>query len=144
MHYRTDPENHLSLVGELIDIFREQGFRIIGAEGVTGLPATHPLHNDGYGDQENKAPDIYAFDEENRCYIIGEAKTGRNDFETDHSLTQYNVYLDQVDRKTGARAILYVIVPSSKVPQFSSLITHYIHPDYWKHIVLVSSKAQAE
>jgi hypothetical protein len=144
MHHRSDPEKHLALVEELVEIFREHGFRIIGADGIPGTAPPRPLHNDGYGDQENKAPDIYAFDEKIGCYVIGEAKTGRNDFETEHALTQYNVFLDQFDKKTGTQAIMYIIVPSLKVPEFNSLITHYIHPDYLKQIVLVTSKTQEE
>jgi len=76
--------------------------------------------------------------------MIGEAKTGNNDFESDHALTQYNVFLDQSDREAGQQAVLHVIVPSSKVPEFNSLITHYIHRDYWESIVLVSSKTLAD
>jgi hypothetical protein len=139
MSLRNDPEKHLLLVEELVDVFRKRGFRLIGAEGVTGVGPVKPLPNDGYGDQQAKAPDIYAYDETTGCYIIGEAKTGQGDFETDHALTQYNVFLDQFDKHTGAPAILFVIVPSSKVPEFNSLITHYIHHYYWAKIVIVSS-----
>lgn len=142
MHFRDDPDKHNALVEELVEIFRDRGYRIIGADAVSGIAAVRPLPNDGYGDQQPKAPDIYAYDERTGCYIIGEAKTGQGDFETEHALTQYNVYLDQFDKSTGAPAILFVIVPSSKVPEFSSLITHYIHPDYWGKIVIVSSKLQ--
>ena len=140
MSFRNDPEKHHDLVEELVDIFRERGYRILGADRVTGVPFARPLPNDGYGDQQPKAPDIYAYDENTRCYIIGEAKTGNGDFETDHALTQYNVFLDQFDKHTGAPAILFIIVPATKIPEFNSLITHYIHHDYWTKIVVVSSK----
>ncbi|MBM4160029.1 MAG: hypothetical protein FJ217_02915 [Ignavibacteria bacterium] len=143
MHLRNDPEKHQQLVEELLSIFRDLGYRILGADGVGGVPRAQRLHNDGYGDQEDKEPDLYAFDAQQERYIIGEAKTGDNDFETEHALTQYNVFLDQFDKKTGRQAMLYVIVPSPRVPEFNSLITHYIHPDYWESIVLVSSKLQA-
>ncbi|MCX6135608.1 MAG: hypothetical protein NTU47_17510 [Ignavibacteriales bacterium] len=140
MTFRSDPEKHGELVAELVDIFKERGYTLLGADGVAGLPRPKPLQNDGYGDQQAKAPDIYAYDENTRCYIIGEAKTGRGDFETDHALTQYNVFLDQFDKHTGAPAILFVIVPAAKIPEFNSLLTHYIHPDYWGKLVIVSSK----
>lgn len=140
MHYRSDPEKHLDLVIELIDLMQEENFTILAADGVEGMPMPQKLHNDGYGDQEDKAPDIYAFDEKRKVYIIGEAKTGDGDLETDHALTQYNVFLDQLDRKSGKRSLLYVIVPFSKVAEFNTLITHYVHPDYWTSITLVSSK----
>jgi hypothetical protein len=141
MHLRHDPDYHHILVEELVLIFKERGFRILGANSVAGFGPVRPLPNDGYGDQEAKAPDVFAFDPKNRCYVIGEAKTGEGDLETDHALTQYNVYLDQVDAREGTRATLYIILPAAKVPEFNSLITHYIHPDYWKHITVVPSQA---
>jgi hypothetical protein len=140
MRFRNDPEKHSALIKELLDIFRERGFQILGADGVVDLPRVRPLHNDGYGDQEDKAPDIYAYDARRHCTIVGEAKTGNGDFETEHALTQYNVFLDQFDKTSGLQADFYIIVPASKVPEFNSLITHYIHPDYLESIVVVSSK----
>jgi len=139
MSERRDLEKHQSLVVELVQVFTEQGFLINSADGVEGFSQPLELHNDGYGDQEDKMPDVYAYDASRKCYIIGEAKTGGNDFETEHALTQYNVFLDQIDRRSGIRAVLYVIIPSSKVAEFNSLITHYIHRDYWENIVVVSS-----
>ena len=136
MHLRNDPEKHHRLVEELVSVLRDEGYRVLNAEGVEGLPPARPLHNNGFGDQEDKVPDVYALDERKRCYAIGEAKTG----DSEHALTQYNVFLDQSDAATGRQTLLYVIVPSSKVPEFNSLITHYIHRDYWRNIVLVSSK----
>lgn len=140
MSERTDSDKHLDLVAELLEVLVAEGFTIIEVEGELGYPATLPLSNDGYGDQEDKRPDIYAYDGKKKRYVIGEAKTGDGDLETEHALTQYNVFLDQVDRRTGNRAALYVIVPAAKVPEFSALITHYIHRDYWQQITLVSSK----
>ena len=132
-------ERHRVLVEELIELFTRASFKILAADGVAGYPPPQPLHNDGYGDQEDKRPDVYAFDEASRQYIIGEAKTGLDDLETEHALTQYNVYLDQHDTRTRTSARLYLILPPSKLAEFNTLITHYIHPDYWNRITLVSS-----
>ena len=140
MSDRLDGEKHDELVAELLEIFKQQDFEILGVSGSLGYPRPTPLFNDGYGDQEDKTPDIYAYDEKRKAYIIGEAKTGANDFETDHALTQYNVYLDQAYQRGGGKIYLYIIVPALKVPEFNSLITHYLHREYWGNIVLVSSK----
>lgn len=137
-------ELHAALVAELLAVFRERGYRILGADGITGFPRPQRLKNDGYGDQEPKAPDLYAYDGKERRYVIGEAKTGDGDFETEHSLTQYNVFLDQFDSATGRQATLFIIVPADKVAEFNTLITHYIHRDYWSNIVLVSSTLPPE
>ena len=139
MDERRDLEKHQSLVEELVQVLQEQGFLVNSADGVEGFSSPLELHNDGYGDQEDKTPDVSAYDQSRKCYIIGEAKTGAGDFETEHALTQYNVFLDQFDKRTGMQAVLYVIVPAVKVAEFNSLITHYIHRDYWGNIVLVSS-----
>ncbi len=144
MSLRTDAEQHHLLVEELVVVFRQLGYRILGADGVEGLPPPKKLHNDGYGDQRDKMPDVYAFDEKEQRYVIGEAKTGRGDLETEHALTQYNVFLDQFDRSTGRQARLYVILPESRIPEFNSLITHYIHREYWQSIVVVRSKRWQE
>jgi len=137
-------EKHHRLVEELVSLFQEQGFHILGADGVAGFPEPDRLPNDGYGDQEPKSPDVHAFDPKTKRTIFGEAKTGDEDFETEHSLTQYNVFLDQFDKVTGEQARLYIILPSTKVAEFNTLLTHYIHREYWASIVLVQSKQLQE
>ena len=132
-------ELHRTLIAELLKIFVDRKYKILGVDGVSGYPPPRPLHNDGYGDQESKSPDIYAFDVETERFVIGEAKTGEGDFETEHSLTQYNVYLDQFDKKTGKQALVYIIVPAAALPEFNTLLTHYIHHEYWPSLVLVPS-----
>ncbi|HEY4611557.1 MAG TPA: hypothetical protein VII11_01075 [Bacteroidota bacterium] len=144
MSDRKDFEKHSDLVAELLDIFKQRSFEILGVSEGMGYPFPQTLYNDGYGDQEDKEPDIYAYDKKNNVYIIGEAKTGAGDFETEHALTQYNVYVDQLNQRGSGKVYLYVIVPAAKVPEFNSLITHYIHRDYWGNIVLVSSKRWQE
>lgn len=144
MTSRSDPEQHAKLIEELVQIFRKEHFTILAADGIEGLPRPKKLHNDGYGDQEDKTPDLYAYDDVRRVHVIGEAKTGKGDFESEHALTQYNVFLDQVDRHSGRRSLFYVIVPWNKIAEFNSLITHYIHPDYWSFLTLVSSEMQTD
>ncbi len=132
-------ELHQALVNELLNVFLEHKYKITGVDGVKEYPAPRPLHNDGYGDQKSKTPDIQAVDEASGRLVLGEAKTGEGDFETEHSLTQYNVYLDQFDKNTGKQALVYIIVPGSTLPEFNTLLTHYIHPEYWPSLVLVAS-----
>ncbi len=136
-------DRHRQLVEELIQVFKREGFRILSADA-PGYPSPAPLPNDGYGDQTPKAPDVYAFDKATQRHIIGEAKTGEDDFETEHSLTQYNVFLDQFDRSTGIQSKVYIIVPSEKIAEFNTMITHYIHRDYWQSLVVVSSNVSGE
>jgi len=144
MREGKDSEKHRELIAELVEIFLREEFEVLGVSGGGTYAEPLSLPNDGYGDQEDKEPDVYAFDGKKRCYVLGEAKTGNGDFETEHALTQYNVFLDQVHQRSGQRASLYIIVPASKVPEFNSLITHYIHREYWGNILLVSSKRWME
>ncbi|HEY6951619.1 MAG TPA: hypothetical protein VI758_04380 [Bacteroidota bacterium] len=139
MRSPEDLEKHQSLIDELVEVFQRQGFSVSEAEGRDEFQPPRELFNDGYGDQLDKAPDVYAYDPRNKYYVLGEAKTGANDLETDHALTQYNVFLDQESSRTGRKMKLYIIVPAMKVPEFNTLITHYIHREYWQNIVVVSS-----
>ncbi len=120
-------------------MFEGGGLKILGAAGSEKYDVPPRLKNEGYGDQEDKRPDIFAIDEKTGQYVIGVARLGENDLETDHALTQYNVFLDQFDPRTGERARLIVIMPPSKVAEFNTLITHYIHPDLWEALSVVGS-----
>jgi len=140
MRSPEDRTKHQSLIQELIDLFLHEGFSINGADDIEGYYPPIELRNDHYGDQEDKMPDIYAYDPQEGCYIIGEAKTGKNDFETEHALTQYNVYLDQIHPSIKKHARVYFIVPSLRVSEFNTLITHYLHPELWPYVVVVQSQ----
>ncbi len=139
-----DQKKHRAMVAELVELFLHEGYLVSGADGIEGYAPPPELPNDGYGDQEDKAPDVYAYDQARKVYIIGEAKTGAGDFETEHALTQYNVFLDQITRTSGKPSYCYMIVPSSHVAAFQALLTHYIHRDYWHRLVFVSSSTQTE
>ncbi len=135
-----DFRKHQSLVEELIGWLEEQGYRIDGADGVEGFAVPLELENDGYGDQQDQVPDVAGFDIPGQRLVIGEAKTGKGDLETEHALTQYNVFLDQVHPRSLRQAMLFIIVPSAIVAEFNTLITHYIHPDLWGNITVVQSR----
>ncbi len=139
-----DHQKHQDLIEELVELFLHEGYLVSGADGLEGYAPPPELNNDGYGDQEDKAPDVYAYDQNRKVYIIGEAKTGKGDFESEHSLTQYNVFLDQITRSSGKPSYCYMIVPSSLVASFQGFLTHYIHRDYWHRIVFVSSSRHTE
>jgi hypothetical protein len=144
MRSEEDEAKHRSLVEELVELFRHEEYDISGADGVEGYYPPVELQNDGYGDQDDKTPDVYAFDKKEKRYIIGEAKTGKEDFESEHSLTQYNVFVDQIHQSTNKRALFYIIVPSSRAAEFNTLITHYIHYELWGNIVVVQSRRWKE
>lgn len=140
MRSEEDSNKHLSLIKELIELFRHKGYIINSADGIDGFYSPVDITNNGYGDQEDKAPDVYAFDEAEQRYIIGEAKTGANDIGNEHALTQYNIFLNHTHPKSKKPSLFYIILPVKQVAEFNSLITHYIHPDLWNNLVIVQSK----
>ena len=133
-------EKRQKLVEELHEYFVKEGYEPIAARNIRGLQEPDPIPNDGFGDQEDKQPDVIALDKPQQCFLLGIARTGEGDFESESSLTEYNVFLDQVDGRYNKPYRLYIIAPSGKISQLTSLITHYIHPDYWHKITFVSSR----
>ena len=65
------------LIEELLQHFVSEKYTIIGARDSTGYRLPDALHNDGYGDQKNKRPDVLAFDEINKRFVIGVVKAPR-------------------------------------------------------------------
>jgi hypothetical protein len=130
------------LVAELLEAFIANGYIIKGAFGDPRYPTTLPLSNDGYGDQRSKRPSILAFDSKEGSFVIGTARTTYDELSTEESLTEYDVFLDQTDPKTGKPFRLFVILPSALVVEFNALIHHYIHREYWHRIVVVESGIQ--
>lgn len=132
-------KRYLALVRALVTLAAKEGIRIIGVRGLDDFPDPPAFENDGYGDQQKKVPDFLGFDEQEQQFVIGLVKTEEESFETEHALTQYNVFLDQHDAARGTRARLVIVLPSARVAEFNTLITHYIHPDYWPYLTLVGS-----
>lgn len=137
-------EKHARLVRELLEYFNEQRFQTIAARNIEGYAEPEAIHNEGFGDQEDKRPDILAYDGVEKCFLLGIVRTGEKDFESEESLTEYNVFLDQVDERYNKPYRLFIIAPSNKISQLTSLITHYIHREYWHRIIFVSSRVFEE
>jgi hypothetical protein len=127
------------LVRELYEYFLSQNFQIVSAIDVEGIRYPKPLINDGYGDQENKMPEILAYDPKENCFIIGATRTSKDELASEESLTEYNVFLDQKDAATNTPYRLYVNVPATLVNEFHSLVREYIHREYWHKIVVIGS-----
>ena len=135
-----DALKHSRLLEELATYFQGEGFKILSARGLPEFPPPEPIHNDGYGDQQEKVPDLVALDEVNGHCVLGVVRTGDGDFESEGALTEYNVYLDQTDRYYKKPYRVYLIAPSERIHELNALITHYIHREYWHKVIFVSSK----
>jgi len=125
---------------ELLQHFLSEKYTIVGAMDVAGYRIPDALPNDGYGDQKDKRPDVLAFDETNKRFVIGVVKTRTSDLESPHSLTQYDVFFDHKNSKNGKPSQVCFLLPQGLIAEFTAIITHYIHRDYWNNMMIVRSK----
>lgn len=132
------------LIEELVHHFVSENYTIIGARDVEGFRPPDAIHNDGYGDQKNKRPDVFAFDEVNQRFVIGVAKTDSDDLESPHSLTEYDVFFDHKNTQNGKPSQVCFLLPPDSIAQFTAIITHYIHRDYWSNMMIIRSKITNE
>ncbi len=128
------------LVEELLHHFLSEKYIIVGARDLHGYRSPDALHNDGYGDQKNKRPDVFAFDEINKRFVIGIVKAQGDDLESAHSLTQYDVFFDHKNAQNGKSSQVCFLLPPDLIAQFTAIITHYIHRDYWDNMIIIRSK----
>ena len=128
------------LIEEMLDYFRSEKYSIVGAKNLEGYATPAGLHNDGYGDQQNKQPDVLGFDEINQRFVIGVVKTREDNLESPHSLTQYDVFFDHRNPKNEKPSRVCFLLPGDVIPEFTAIITHYIHRDYWENMMIIRSK----
>jgi hypothetical protein len=133
-------DNTTRLVKELLHHFVSEKYTIVGAKGSEGYRTPYALPNDGYGDQKNKQPDVFAFDEINKRFVIGVVKADNNELESPHSLTQYDVFFDHKNVQNGKPSQVCFLLPPDLIAQFTAIITHYIHRDYWNNMMIIRSK----
>ena len=132
-----ESQKHKDLVIELGDKFTEWGYLLKRVDGVSDGKPEVVENSSGVGDGEDKRPDIDAYDEKNKRVIRGEAKVGDGDIETEHSVTQYQLFSNK--SKNGVPSWLYIIVPKSKHQFLNNVIVGNVPESQWNNIQLVSS-----
>lgn len=128
-----------ALVAELVRYFQQEGITVHGAYGVAGYEPPMAIRNDGFGSARPCRPDVVGFDNEHRRVVFGLVRQDRASLDREESLEEYNVFLDHNAGLKAQASVLYVLLPSSLVEEFTSLITHYIHREYWHRVIPVSS-----
>ena len=127
------------LVRELVAYLREEGVEIKGAQGIEGMDPPPTIANDGYGSARARRADVVGFDPQRRRIVFGLVRSGRNSLDSEDALEEYNVFLDH-NAGAGERAsALYVIMPQDLLNEFTSIVTHYLHREYWHRVVGVGS-----
>jgi len=137
---RLQDPKYAGLLQELADCLSREGFEIKSAAALEGYQRPTVIKNTGFGDQENKYPDVVGFDPKAHRYAIGVVRATEKELDTEDALTQYNLYLDLENEENSEPHYLYIVVPSSLVQSLTALITHYIHREYWHRVYIVSSK----
>ena len=122
---------------ELIDLLRGEGIEIKGARGVAEFAPPPSIANDGFGSARPHRPDVIGFDPVQRRVVLGVVRPDRRSLDSEEALEEYNVFLDHNARAGPRASILYVIMPEGLVNEFTSIMTHYIHREYWHRVVIV-------
>ena len=137
----TMPETRNTLVAQLVEYLRAEGVEIRGATGIEGMESPPLITNDGFGTSRPRRPDVIGFDPGKRRIVFGLVVPDRESLDSEDALEAYNVFLDH-NAGAGERAsALYVILPQELLNEFTSLVTHYIHREYWHRVVGVAATA---
>ena len=131
---------HDRLVGELVEFFSQQKFTVHGAKDLAGYDVPPAIRNDGFGDLRARVPDVIGVDGENQRIIFGVVRRSVEELDNEQSLTDYNVYLDHKHSAGSRASLLVVLLPPSLLTDFTAILTHYVHREYWHRILPVASK----
>jgi hypothetical protein len=131
------------LVGELVNHFLGEGFSVHGAVHCPPYALPPLIKNDQFGEMIPRRPDVVAFERAKNRILFGLVRTGRAELDSESSLEEYNLLLDHNAGLGEAASRLYVIMPSVLIPEFTNVITHYIHREYWHRVITVGSDAAA-
>jgi hypothetical protein len=127
-------------IKQLLQVFLSENIEVHGARELEKYEQPPLIANSGYGDMKARQPDLVGFDPEKRCIVFGIVRPDRRSLSSESSLTEYNVLLDHNADKGKQASMMYVLVPGSLLTEFTSIITHYIHREYWHRIVPVVSR----
>jgi len=129
-----------ALEQELIELLQKEGIEIKGTRRVAGFGASPAIANDGFGSALARRPDVIGFDPGKRRIVFGVVRPDRGSLDSEEALEEYNVFLDHNARAGDQASVLYVIMPDTLVNEFTSIMTHYIHREYWHRVIIVPAK----
>jgi hypothetical protein len=72
--------------------------------------------------------------------VFGLVRTGARELSSEESLEEYHLFLDQKAEAGPEAAAVYVIFPEPLLAQFTGILTHEIHREYWHRIIPVPSR----
>ena len=138
---RHDPELHRILVRDLFEFFQEERLEIHGVKGMPDYPAPPHIQNGGFNDSLPRQPEIVGLDTKAHRITFGIVREHAADLATEDALAEYNVFLDHNSHRGARASVLYVMIPANLLQEFTHIITHYIHREYWNRIIPVPSRS---
>jgi hypothetical protein len=131
-------DGRANMIAELVRLFEARGYEIHGAAGMQGKePPT--IKNDGFGSGRPHKPAVIGYEPEGKRIVFGLVRENRKSLDSEESLEEYNVFLDHNAGLGKQASLVLVLMPPALIPEFTTMITHYIHREYWHRIVPVAS-----
>jgi len=127
-----------AMLDDLVGVFKREGYIVKGVKDLEQYADPPLVKNSGFGSGRPRMPDVAGLDKARRRIVFGLVRTNRKSLDTEEALEEYNVFLDH-NESLGPRASLLLIeMPAHLLPEFTSMITHYIHREYWHRIIPVA------
>jgi hypothetical protein len=126
-----------SFTRQLVQLFLAEGFEVTHALGVRGYQNPPYFPNESFGRQTDRRPAVVAFDPSRRREVFGLVRLSRAELASEDSLEEYHLFLDRNADGGPSAAAVYVIFPEPLLAEFTGILTHEIHPEYWHRIVPV-------
>ena len=126
-----------TMIADLVKYMKSEGYTVHAARGAEGFKTPNPVKNTGFGKAIDRRPDVVGFDFQHKRIVFGIVRPDRESLDTEDSLEEYNVFLDHNAQLRDQASVLIVMIPEDLLNEFTSIITHYIHRDYWHRVVTV-------
>ncbi len=125
------------MLRHLVSTFIREGYVVKGAKGIEGFDGPPAIRNRGFGSRRDRVPDVVGLDEGRKRIVFGLLREDRKSLDSEDALEEYNVFLDHNEGLGTRASLLLVLVPAGLLAEFTSMITHYIHREYWHRIIPV-------
>lgn len=133
MLQKGESEKHRKIKLSLVSSFKNKAWKIKHIDGENDQ--TELVENENnIGDGENKRPDVDAKDELRGRIIRGEAKIGDDDFESEHSITQYKLFSNR--SSDGVSSWLIIGVPVGMKRSMETVLDRELDNESRKNIAV--------
>jgi hypothetical protein len=129
-----------AMIQDLLRVFAREGYDV---HGYSGGPPPSRVKNQGFGSGRDRVPDVIGMDRARHRVVFALVRTDRKSLDTEEALEEYNVFLDHNEGLGERASILLVQMPAHLLPEFTGIITHYIHREYWHRVIPVAYEPEA-